>query len=163
MVRTVVLEGRLRRLARVGHDLVHNREGQVVLGELAGVLTANIRIGNLSDLDDLQAGRAHTVAGSHFLVERVNRGVHRGLAVLLVGVVETRARLVADPDAKVLNSGGILLEDLRNVKKTRVQRRQSRVLERLFQSRARARRASSALGLCALHRDRSNDAPRCTR
>ena len=152
MVRTVVLEGRLRRLARVAHDLVHNREGQVVLGELAGVLTANIRIGNLSDLDDLQAGRAHTVAGSHFLVERVNRGVHRGLAVLLVGVVEARARLVADPDAKVLDSGGILLEDLRNVKKTRVQRRQSRVLERFPKSSARAARFFCLRALCSSSR-----------
>jgi len=152
VVRTVVLEGRLRRLARVARDLVHNREGQVVLDELASVLTANIRIGNLSDLDDLQAGRAHTVAGSHFLVERIDRGVHRGLAVLLVGVVEARARLVADPDAKVLDSGGILLEDLRIIKKTRFQRRQSRVFERLFHSRARARRLFSLRALCSSSR-----------
>lgn len=117
-VRALVLKSRLGGLARVTQHLVHNRERQAVLGELARVLTAHILVLNLGNLNDLQARRAHAVARSHFFIERINRGVHRGFTVLLVGVVETRARLVANPDAKVLHGGGVRLEDLCEIRAT---------------------------------------------
>ena len=110
--------------------LVHNRERQAVLGELARVLTAHILVLNLGNLNDLQTRRAHTVARSHFLIKRIDRGVHRGFTVLLVGVVETRARLVANPDAEVLHGGGVRLEDLCEIRAIYTQRskRQSHIL-----------------------------------
>lgn len=92
--------------------LGHDREGQVVLNELARVLAANILVGNLRNLNDLQARSTHTVAGSHFLVERIHRRVHRRLAVLLIRVVVTRAGLVTDPDAEVLHGRRVRLKDL---------------------------------------------------
>jgi len=112
-VRALVLKSRLGGLARVAKHLVHNRERQPGFGELARVRTAHILVLDNGNLDDLQASAAHAVARSHFLVKRINRAVHRGFTVLLVGVVEPRARLVANPDTKVLHGGRVRLEDLR--------------------------------------------------
>jgi hypothetical protein len=53
-----------------------------------------------------------TVAGSHVLVEGVDSLGTRHLTVLLVHVVGTGARVVTDPDTKVLDLGGPLLMDL---------------------------------------------------
>jgi hypothetical protein len=53
-----------------------------------------------------------TVAGGHILVERVD-GVGAGhLTVLLVHVVGSRARVVADPDTEILDDLRALLVDL---------------------------------------------------
>ena len=53
-----------------------------------------------------------TVASSHVLVERLD-GVRTGeLAELLVHVVCTRARVVAEPDTEVLHLQRLLLRDL---------------------------------------------------
>lgn len=57
-----------------------------------------------------------TVAGSHVLVECIDGLGTRHLAVLLVHVVGTRARVVTDPDTEVLDLGGPLLVDLRGGK-----------------------------------------------
>lgn len=55
---------------------------------------------------------AGTVAGGHVRVERLG-GVHpRHLTVLLVHVVGAGPRVVADPDAEVLDLLGVLLVDL---------------------------------------------------
>ena len=52
------------------------------------------------------------VTGGHVLVERLNRVGAGHLTVLLVHVVGTRARVVADPDTEVLDLEGVLLGDL---------------------------------------------------
>lgn len=52
------------------------------------------------------------VTGSHVLVERLNGIGSRHLAVLLVHVVGTGARIIADPDAEVLDLERALLVDL---------------------------------------------------
>ena len=55
---------------------------------------------------------ASTVAGGHVLVKGID-GLGAGhLAVLLVHVVGTGARVVTDPDTEVLDLGGSLLVDL---------------------------------------------------
>jgi len=55
---------------------------------------------------------ASTVAGRHVGVESLD-GIGSGqLTVLLVHVVCTRARVVADPDTEVLDLQGVLLRDL---------------------------------------------------
>lgn len=53
-----------------------------------------------------------TVAGSHVLVESLHSLGPGHLAVLLVHVVGAGARVVADPNAEVLDLKGVLLVDL---------------------------------------------------
>lgn len=53
-----------------------------------------------------------TVAGSHVRVQSINGVVAAHLTVLLVHVVSARARVVAEPDAKVLDLLGVFLVDL---------------------------------------------------
>lgn len=68
---------------------------------------------NLNDLEDVDRPKAGTVTGGHVLVEGLD-GVGAGhLAVLTVHVVSAGARVVADPDADVLDLEGVLLVDLR--------------------------------------------------
>jgi hypothetical protein len=57
---------------------------------------------------------AGTVAGSHVLVEGLDSINTAELTELLIHVVGARARVVADPDAKVLDLDGLLLGDLGN-------------------------------------------------
>jgi hypothetical protein len=71
------------------------------------------RRGHGRGLDDLDAGEADPVAGAHLLVQLLHGAVEGGVAVLLVHVVVPSPALVADPDAKVLDGRGPLLEDLR--------------------------------------------------
>ena len=56
---------------------------------------------------------AGTVAGGHVGVEGLDGGGPRELAVLLVHVVGAGPRVVADPDAEVLDLQGVLLGDLK--------------------------------------------------
>lgn len=55
---------------------------------------------------------AGTVAGGHVLVEGLDSLAAGHLAVLLVHVVGTRARVVTDPDTEVLDLLGALLMNL---------------------------------------------------
>jgi hypothetical protein len=55
---------------------------------------------------------AGTVAGSHVLVKRLDSVGTRELTELLVHVVGTRARVVTDPHAEVLDLQGLLLMNL---------------------------------------------------
>ena len=68
-----------------------------------------IKSGRSSYVNRPEAG---TVAGSHVGVESLNGSGPRGLTVLLVHVVGTRPRVVADPDAEVLDLQRVLLGDL---------------------------------------------------
>jgi hypothetical protein len=55
---------------------------------------------------------SRSVSRSHVLVQRLHRVRSRHLPVLLVHVVGSRARVVADPDAEVLDFHGAFLVDL---------------------------------------------------
>lgn len=57
---------------------------------------------------------ASAVTGSHVLVHGLNGVAARHLAVLLVHIVGARARIVADPDTKVLDLERVLLVDLQS-------------------------------------------------
>lgn len=57
-----------------------------------------------------------TVTGSHVLVESLNSVGAAHLTELLVHVVGTGARVVADPDTEVLDLEGTLLLNLENRK-----------------------------------------------
>lgn len=63
-------------------------------------------------LDDLDAGGTHAVARSHLRVHLLHPAVQGRVAVLLVHVVVPRPALVTEPDAVVLDGGGVLLKDL---------------------------------------------------
>ena len=52
------------------------------------------------------------MTGGHVLVEGIDGGDTGHLTVLLVHVVGTGARVVADPDTEVLDLLGLLLVDL---------------------------------------------------
>ena len=79
--------------------------------ELLDVGTLGIRRLDSGCLDDRNTAMADTVTRSHLLVELLNGTVEGDITVLLVGVVDTGTGVVTNPDAKVLDSGGILLED----------------------------------------------------
>ena len=57
---------------------------------------------------------AGTMPGSHVLVHGLDGIGTAKVAVLLVHVVGTRSRVISQPDAKVLDLEGSLLEDLQN-------------------------------------------------
>lgn len=123
-------------------DTVGEGELEVLGHELLHVWAADVLgLGDLDDLEDLYKGRfiwleqtgqkkkgiimqehevktyvdaseARAVAGSHVLVEGLD-GIAAGhVAVLLVHVVGAGARVVADPDAKVLDLLRTLLMNL---------------------------------------------------
>jgi hypothetical protein len=52
------------------------------------------------------------VARGHFCVHLVHGTIQGGVTVLLVHVVVPGPALVAQPDAEVLDGGGVLLKDL---------------------------------------------------
>ena len=58
---------------------------------------------------------AGAVTGGHILVKSVDSVGSGHLTVLLVHVVGSRARVVADPDTEVLDALGALLEDLEDI------------------------------------------------
>lgn len=65
----------------------------------------------LNNLEDVNAAEPSTVSGSHVLVKSLDGGSARQVTVLLVHVVGARARVVSDPDTKVLDLVGVLLRD----------------------------------------------------
>ena len=79
--------------------------------ELLDVGTLAIRRLDGGSLDNLNATSTDAMAGSHFLVELLNSAVKGDVTVLLVSIVYTGTGVVTNPDTKVLNSGGVLLED----------------------------------------------------
>ena len=62
---------------------------------------------------------AGTVAGSHVLVEGLDGICTREFTELLVHVVGTRPRVVAEPDTKVLDLQGLLLVDLEDQRRAK--------------------------------------------
>jgi len=63
----------------------------------------------------LNGPETRSVTGGHVLVESIDGGDAGHFTVLLVHVVGTRARVVLDPDTKVLDFLGLLLVDLKRV------------------------------------------------
>ena len=93
---------------------VGQRELEVLGQELLDVgATDVLGLLNLNDLEDVDRPEAGTVTGGHVLVEGLDGGDTGHLTVLTVHVVGTGARVVADPDADVLDLEGVLLVDLR--------------------------------------------------
>mmetsp|Transcript_18203 Transcript_18203/g.41632 ORF Transcript_18203/g.41632 Transcript_18203/m.41632 type:complete len:210 (+) Transcript_18203:232-861(+) len=116
------LEGGPHRLLGGTYDAV--RQGKlnllrlasvVELSELKGVgALAVLRVNN-SGADDLDAAGARAVTARHLRIHRVDRAVQGERAVLAVHVVGARARVIAEPDAVVLNITRVLLADFVDV------------------------------------------------
>ena len=106
------------------------RQGELEVGDqkLLDVGAANLSVGDLSNTDDLDGARAGTVARSHVRVASLNCSNAGQLTVLLVHVVGAGARVVADPDTKVLDLKWLLLVDLEEKKKKNIVSSISRIL-----------------------------------
>lgn len=88
------------------------RELELRVDQLLNVGTTNLSSADLADLDDVDGAETSTVLGSHILVAGSD-GISTGeLTVLLVHVMGARARVIANPNTKVLHLHGLLLEDL---------------------------------------------------
>lgn len=98
--------------AEVAVHTVGQRELESRGQQLLNVGTTDLRILQLSNLNDLDGAEASAMSRRQILVHGSNglRAAH--LSVLLVHVVRTSARVVADPDTKVLHLQGVALEDL---------------------------------------------------
>ena len=75
------------------------------------LVSSQVLIGHHSGLDDLDRSVTSTVGTSHLRIALLDSTNQRGVAVLLVHVVSTRARVVTQPDSVVLHLAA-LLEDL---------------------------------------------------
>lgn len=75
------------------------------------LVSSQVLIGHHSGLDDLDRSVTSTVGTSHLRIALLDSTDQRGVAVLLVHVVSTRARVVTQPDSVVLHLAA-LLEDL---------------------------------------------------
>lgn len=103
--RALGLVGRARQA--VGQRELDLRVVELVRAGLLGVLGS--QDGRAHDLDRARAG---TVATSKLGVELLDGAAERDVAVLLVHVVGAAARVVADPDAVVLDDAAVLLRQL---------------------------------------------------
>jgi hypothetical protein len=77
-----------------------------------GNISIDIHKSSLRVCSYMDRPKAGTMSGSHILVEGFNGICPGQLTVLLVHVVGAGARIVADPDAEVLNLLRALLVDL---------------------------------------------------
>lgn len=106
------LEGRTELLGRWAVDAVQQTELDVVGVELLGVDA--LGLGGLEDggLDDLDRRAASAVAGGEISIHLLDGASEGDVTVLLVHVVGTRAGVITDPEAEVLDVVRVLLEDL---------------------------------------------------
>merc|ERR1711887_165952 len=92
------------------HDPVGERESNLGAVELLDGGAQCLLSGNDCGLHDLNPARGSPAATSHVLEQGVHGISHGKLTELLVSVMGTTAALVAEPDAVVLDSLGLLLE-----------------------------------------------------
>ena len=93
---------------------VRQRELETRSHELLDVRTLDIlTLLNLGDLENVDRGETRTVTSGHVLVQRLGGLGARKRTELLVHVVGTRPRVVAEPDTEVLNLQGLLFVDLK--------------------------------------------------
>lgn len=81
------------------------RQGEldVLVREHNVVVSAQILVLHDGGLDDLDRTIASAVGSSHLLIALLHSSQKRGVTVLLVHVVRTRARVVTQPDTVVLD------------------------------------------------------------
>jgi len=93
-------------------DFVAQREGDLPVVERLDRVALAVLRRDLRRLEDLDGAEARAVPRRHVLVH-LRDGAREGhVTELLVQVVRERARVVADPDAEVLDGRCVLLVDL---------------------------------------------------
>lgn len=93
-------------------DAVGQGELQVGLQQLLDVRAADLVAAQLSDADDLDRAEAAAVAGSQVLVALLHSLNTAHTSILLVHVVGAGARVVAQPDAEILDLERTVLVNL---------------------------------------------------
>lgn len=88
------------------------RELDLRVVELFGIHTLAQRHRDGSSLDDLDAGEAHPMTGSHLVIHLLHCSIKCKITVLLVHIVVAGSALISHPDPVVLDGGWILLKDL---------------------------------------------------
>jgi hypothetical protein len=109
--RSDTLESSLIDPAARTHHAASERELDVRVMELLDIRTLGVSSLHGGSLNNGDAAMTDTMTRTHFLVELFNGTVKGDIAVLLVSVVDTSTGVVTNPNAKVLNSSGVLLED----------------------------------------------------
>ena len=89
-------------------------EAHLTSVKLGGVGSLAFGVSNSGRAHDLNVASTSSVPASHLRVHLADRTVKCCLPVLLVHVVDTRARVVTEPYSKVLHLVGLLLVDLLN-------------------------------------------------
>ena len=105
------LEGSAVLLGYHGH-VSDQGETNLTTVELNGVGALAVAISDGSGSDDLEVASSSAVSSGHFSVHLSNSSVEGGITVLLVHVVDTRARVITNPYSKVFNLVGLSLVNL---------------------------------------------------
>ena len=102
----------------LGDDLSGSdqRETEVLVQILVGVVSSDIAVSDDGSLDDLDVAGHSSVSTSHIVVHLTDSTGEGEVSVLLVHIVSTASASVAQPDGEVLHLGGALLEDLSDIK-----------------------------------------------
>lgn len=94
----------LRRFVSSSENTVGKRELDFVVVELHSVGTNAVLGRKLLNVNDLDGRQTSTMATSHILVQLGDSTRPASVAVLLVHVVGSRARIVAQPDTVIANA-----------------------------------------------------------
>jgi len=104
--------GEARMMSRHGFDLARKRELDLGIVELLGGGATAFVGSHLFHLDDLDRSSSSPVPSAHVTVALRHPSGGSQVTVFTVHVVGTGARVVSQPDSKVLDGGGPLLVDL---------------------------------------------------
>lgn len=99
-----------------GIDTVRKRELNLLLCELSTIGPLELTSTEGSGTDDLDRTRTTTVTSSHLIVKLRNSTGELQVTVLAVHVVGSGTRVITEPDSVVLDSTGVLLNELDAVK-----------------------------------------------
>jgi hypothetical protein len=91
---------------------VRKWEAQVWLKQLLNIWTTNIFRLDFSNLDDVNSVETSTMLSSQILVASDNSIRASQFTIFLVHVVGSRARVISDPETKILDLRRLLFKDL---------------------------------------------------
>lgn len=97
-------------------DTMRKWKLEVLIVELSDVRATTFVVGNGLDFDYLDRSRSGTMTSSHFTIELCDCTFLGQIAILFVHIVSTRSRIIADPDAVVLNSERFSRVELKGAK-----------------------------------------------
>ena len=101
----------------LGDDLSGSdeRESEILVDKLIGVVSLQFLILDDRSLDDLDVASHSSVSAGHVTVHLTNSSSQTGGSVFLVHIVSSASRSVSEPDCEVLDLSWGLVEDLGNI------------------------------------------------